>query len=314
MPLPLRPNRVQPIPEAAHTGRETVPELEPVPPAGLTAEPPAGYAFAQPQFADPTAGSPLPAPSQAAPEPPPWDEVEAEVLSPQAAPVYAQRPAQAAGFPAPVPTTTPAGPLMTARVPSSIAQVYSQPAGMEAVLTEMGFEGMDLGQGFGGFPSVTLKDDVFRTSDGENLGSQFYAVIHNSKAKYIVKSGPGEEAEFKYSYDKVNDSSGKPLAQTFAIWKAQGKLNGEPEIKAYLDVTAQMLNLQTRELGAVVLLQVPSTSIERFKSYLKTLLIGGMAPSSVVTQVYPAPKVTSVKHPFHPWAFKKWGTLESLGV
>lgn len=330
MPLPLRPgSQARPIAAAAAAVRETLPELteNPAPSLGVPSpeemaaqaktDAPPGYAFAGQPGATPST-DPLPAgagidfaarPTLSAPARQPVEQVHSD--EPEARVVEDRAPAQAA-FPV---TATPAPLALAAgQAPSVVAQVSAQPVNMNAALAQMGFEGLENGSGFGAFPTVTLKDDMFSTSDGEKLNQTFACIIHGSKAKYIVKASNDKDAEFKYTPDKVNDSSGRPLAVTFNIWRAQGKMPGEPIFKAYLDATAQLFDVTSREMGPVVLLQIPETSIERFKGYLQTLLISGTAPSSVITQVYLGNKVTSVKHPFWPWAFKKWGTLASMGL
>jgi hypothetical protein len=178
----------------------------------------------------------------------------------------------------------------------------------------MGFEGLELGSGFGAFATVTLKDDNFSTTDGDKLGQTFACVIHDSKPKWVVKSSDGRDAEFKYTTDRVHDTSGRPLETIFKIWRAQGLMQGDPIFKAYLDVTAQLVDVNKKELGQVVILQIPQTSIERLKGYLTNLALAGLSQHDVITQVYLGQKVTSTKHPFWPWALKKWGLLSQLGL
>jgi len=304
MALP-RPGRVARIPEALPTGRESLPELaeEQAPPLGIPPvvdEAPPALSPTFSRQAEPADDVPWDAPEFA-------PEAEVEVVEPPAAhqPYVAPAAHPVASVQAQtVPSTSPMGQMTSPAAAGNVNQV----------LANMGFEGLELGMGFGAFPTVVLKDDVFITSDGDKLGSTFACVIHTSKPKWIVKSSSANDAEFKYTKDKVNDTSGRPLETIFKIWKAQGLLTGDPIWKPYLDVTAQLVDVNKKEMGQVVILQVPETSIERFKGYLTMLAIEGVVPASVITQVYLGQKVTSTKFPFWPWAYKKWALVSQLGL
>ena len=307
MPLP-RPGqkpgaaRVQPIPEAAHTGRESLPEMDAV--EDTERAPPLGRIPAtQQEEAAPPLGGPFKETRGAVEEAPPWDDAEGvdladeEIVQVQETP---RVPAAVAGLPAEG--------VRSAGLPTRAGDPVTRQ------LAESGFDGLDLGSGFGAFPNVVLKDDVFSTTDGDKLGETFACIIHSSRPKWIVKSSDQKDAEFKYTYDKETDTQGRPLSKIYKIWRAQGLMDGEPVFRSYLDVTAQLVDVSRKELGSVVLLQIPQTSIERLKGYLTNLMVQGLKPSGVITQVYLGQKVTSVKHPFWPWAFKKYSTPEALGL
>jgi hypothetical protein len=178
-------------------------------------------------------------------------------------------------------------------------------------LEEDGFEGLDIG--FGSFSTVRLQDQTFSTNDGETLGNTFLCVIHASKTKFLYKAADSNECDdFAYSYDKVTTVTGnKSIDELTAEWAAKGYHN--PVWKKYLDVTAQLVDPNTRELGNLVILSIPNSSVPRLSGYITTLKIGqGKSVSSVVTQVYPGQKVTSSKKPFYPWAFKAYSTVQGF--
>lgn len=308
MPLPRPGAKVTRIPEANPTGRETTGSLaaaaqsaslvmpEVLPPLDEPAVEEISPAF-HGQRGEPTTSAL-----------PPWEGAEAaeeEVVVDQtkAPPAAVQ------------PTATHAPAVIPPR-PQTVAAVVDAPrGGIEARLAEQGFEGLDLGAGFGAFPSVVLKDDRFSTSDGDPLGQSFFCVIHGSKPKWIVKANDTDKkADYKYTRDKVNDTSGIPLTEAFAEWRKKGVMRGEPVWKPYLDVTAQLVSVEKRELGQVVILQIPQTSIEKIRGYLIQIGLQGFSPAEVITQVGLGQKVTSVDYPFWPWHFKKWGPLSRFDM
>ena len=307
MPLP-RPGKVSSIPESQPTKQESLPALEQreerAPDLVQPQETPA-QSFGGAQQAKP------------AEDPPPWTDPSAKADAPALVPpspddeeaevqVSHDQPAQVVNVPAT--QASPVGGSMPA--PSPMGQVVG--GSVTGSLAEMGFDGLDLGSNFGAFASVTLKDDRYKTTDGDDLGPTFACVIHDSKAKWIVKSSNDKEADFKYTTDKVHDTSGTPLEVSFNAWRQKGIMPGEPVWKPYLDVTAQLFDPVKKELGQVVLLQIPETSIARLKGYITTCALNGHHPNTVITQVYLGQKVTSVKHPFHPWAFKTWAKLSAF--
>lgn len=327
MPLPrpgARPGSgaVKPIPQAQTKVKERAPNLPddssgdvfPDQPHEAVESPPLNEAFSRPRGASPVGMDETALP---------WPEAGSEpaVEEPVRTPTASRRPA-------PEPEEAELVGDAEADEYAAYEQVAGPPAvqgrgqAMQAHLThgpmrslqEMGFDGLDLGAGFGAFPSVTLKDDRFKTSDGEDLGSGFFCVIHSSKPKWIVKSSEDNDAEFVYTNDKQTTSNGRPLNAIYRMWRAQGMLTGEPVFKAYLDVMAQLIDLQTKQAQGIVLLQIPQTSIERFKGHLSSLLVQGLKPAEVITQVGLGAKITSVRHPFWPWAFRRYADVKGLGL
>ena len=325
MPLP-RPGKtpVQRVPEGAVIGGETDSALDAaeaaeeaaIPPLTLPGEAPAEMQLTMPPVPNTPATAQINPMMQGAgaESAPPWETMEGvpatvDIVDP---PVQEERAAPIAqAQPMMAPAVAPAMPSITQVAPTQGGNIVSR--GSLAQLAEMGYEGLNIG--FGSFPVVVLKEDRFSTSDGDQLGNTFPCVIHGTRKKMICKSSDSQSAEFKYSYDGVNDVSGRPLQATYDIWRAQGIMTGEPIVKDYLDVTAQLFVTQSKELGAVVLLSVPQTSIARLSGYLTALIVAeGLQPNQVITQVYAAPKVTGVKYPFHPWGFRKWLTLDKVGL
>lgn len=284
--------------------------IEVLGPAGPSTSPPLGM---------PAAAGPAPdVAGQVTPAPPPVAEVYAQspgvavqpvvqdqAVLPQAPgqpPVYGTEPAL------PVQGTLPLQPTAPAQVPQapvpSVGTSMTATGGILGGLQEEGFDGLEMG--FGAFPTVKLQGETFSTSEEESLGNTFACVIHGSRKKYFLKCKDSQDAEeFVYTYDKQVTSGGKPIADILQAWAEKGWT--KPVWKEYLDVTAQIVEIQSRSLGKVVLLSIPKTSNARLTGYLTTLKVGqGLSPSEVITQIYPGQKITSVKFPFHPWAFKQY--------
>jgi hypothetical protein len=178
-------------------------------------------------------------------------------------------------------------------------------------LADEGFEGLDIG--FGSFPIVRLTDKNFSTNDGDSLGETFLCIMHATRTKWLYKAEDSNECdEFVYSYDQETTTSGnKTIDEVTAEWAAQGYDN--PVWKKYLDITAQRVDYNTKQIGEVVILSVPKTSVARLTGYITTLKLGRrMSPSEVVTQVYAGQKVTAAKKPFYPWAFKAYADVATF--
>lgn len=177
-------------------------------------------------------------------------------------------------------------------------------------LAGAGFEGLDIG--FGSFPVIRLQDQSFSTSDGDVIGSTFLCVVHASRTKWLYKADDSKDTDdFVYSYDQQYTTAGRPIEEVTAEWEAKGFT--EPVWKKYIDVTAQMVDANTRSLGNVVILSVPNNSVPRLTGYLTTILLGQrLQPNEVITQVMPGQRVTSAKKPFYPWAFKLYCRVDQL--
>lgn len=233
-------------------------------------------------------------PPAAAYAPPPSPAVTAPVSQEASAAVVA---AQAAPSAAPVAVANPPTQMPATRTPAATSLATS---GVGGALASEGFDGLDFG--FGSFPMITLQNDgTYQSSEGGNLGSDFYCQILGSTPKWIYKNdqkGPAED--FFYTFDRVYSVQGEPIEEILAGWKAKG---WEFEVKKYLDVQAQMVT-NDEDNGTLVLLSIPPTSITKFSGYLATVAgRHGRQVASVVTHVKLGDKVTKVKYPFHPWAF-----------
>lgn len=172
-----------------------------------------------------------------------------------------------------------------------------------------GFEDMEIG--FGSFPIVTLKETTFNTSDGDTLGQTFVCIMHHRRKKLFYKCRDDNDAEeMFYSYDGVTTATGKVVAEIIAEWAAKGWT--QPLQKEYSEVTAQLVDLQKKELGNVVLLSIPNNSNPRLAGYRTTVVLKGLKLNQVITQIYPGQRVTSGKKPFYPWAFKEYERVANL--
>jgi hypothetical protein len=174
--------------------------------------------------------------------------------------------------------------------------------GATQALAESGFEGLEFG--FGAFPIITLQNTgQFESSEGGVLGSSFNVILLGSKTKWICKNdqkGPAED--FFYSFDRETALSGEDAQPIIDGWRQRG---WKHEWKKYLDVQAQLVT-DDEDNGALVMLSIPPTSINRFSGYVATIMGRYQQDiTQVVTRCELGEKVTRVKYPFHPWAFSK---------
>jgi len=173
--------------------------------------------------------------------------------------------------------------------------------GAIGALAEDGFEGLDLG--FGAFPIVVLQNTGdFTSSEGAEFGTEFDCIVMNSREKFICKNTKADkdEEDFFYSYDKESATNGEPATKRIGEWAEKG---WGYEWKPYLDVAAQLVGGEYD--GELVMFSIPKTSIARFSGYLATVKMKAQVPpSGVITRVYRGDKITKVKYPFFPWAFK----------
>ena len=340
MPLP-RPGAVRPVQQAAPVIPETIPELSavqedlpPLPPLGGEApaamDPMPPQAAVSPLYATETVQAEPPVLQAAAPI---QEEAVTEIVDYQKpAPVHAVEPVAPVQAQAPaaavmavdnvtnIPThPQAAAPYVHEETPAhqGMAPAAPQAGGVMSMGAEQvagmgfGFEPLELG--VGSFPSVSLKDDIFKTSDEEKLGSNFCCIIFGWKTKWIVKSNDTNSSEFKYSFDKIHDTNGKPLAAEFDIWRAKGVMPGDPIYKEYRDVLVQLVDVASKTSGQVVMLSVPKTSLPRLKGHQVTVQVTeNKNLDQIITQVYAAAKVTSTKVPFHPWGFRKAYNIEQV--
>ena len=195
-------------------------------------------------------------------------------------------------------------PAVVAKGNTGLAQAAG---GAIGALAEDGFEGLDLG--FGAFPIVVLQNTGdFTSSEGAEFGTEFDCIVMNSREKFICKNTKADkdDEDFFYSYDKEFATNGDPATKRIGEWAEKG---WGYEWKPYLDVAAQLVGGEYD--GELVMFSIPKTSIARFSGYLATVKMkAGVAPNGVVTRVYRGDKITKVKYPFFPWAFKMVSIVE----
>ena len=320
MPL-LPPGHAAPMPpsqDVPDIGAPAAPEPPPIPPRQTTSAPPPPInpGIHQPEEEEAEIHVMEAAPEEMVPPPapvvdisPPPPAAESYLTGAPGTSVNNMEEAQRVSeMVAPPPPAAPPAPTRSAQ--HNMAPAGTSGSTMKALeeLAEDGFEGLDIG--FGSFPMVRLQGQEFSTNEDEVLGNTFLCVIHASKVKWLYKAEDNNTTdEFVYSFDKEFTTNGKPIEEVTAEWAAQGKT--APVWKKYLDVTAQLVDPNTKELGRLVILSVPNNSVPRLTGYITTLKLGsGCAPNQMITQVYPGQKVTNAVKPFHPWAFKAYMRLD----
>ena len=178
--------------------------------------------------------------------------------------------------------------------------------GLNKVAEEDGFLGLTF-DSYGVFPIVKLDQGDFRTSEGEDLGTEFNCVMMRSRPKFLYRtdlSRDDDRNEIVYTYDNVTSASGVPIEQIFDGWRQKG-LQPKPEPTRYVEVTAKMV-----PSGQVVLLSVAQQSVGNLSAYWAQMRFKGLDIKNVVTRVYRGKKVERVKNPFYPWAFAHNPDLE----
>ena len=171
-------------------------------------------------------------------------------------------------------------------------------------LEDEGFEGLEYG--FLSYKTVTLgSDGIFRSSAGEDLGSNFLCQIKTSKRKFYYANGLGSddpERSGVYSYDRQTSSKGESLENVFSLWKNKGWKVKE---SIYLDV--QAVRIHSDGVEELVNLQIPRQSIQRISGYVGQLKAkyGFPAYKEVTTRVFCGTRVTKAVQPFYPWDFQE---------
>jgi hypothetical protein len=164
-----------------------------------------------------------------------------------------------------------------------------------------GFEGLDF-DAYGVFPVVKLHDGSFNDSEGTDLGTEFDVVMMSSRPKFLYKTNHqygADGAEIVYSYDNVTSSSGVPLTDIFAEWRAAGKEPTEKPTR-YIEVTARKY-----PDGDLVLLSVPAAgSGGPLTAYWASLKFKNLNIKDVVTTCFKGKRVDRAAQPFTPWGFR----------
>jgi hypothetical protein len=180
--------------------------------------------------------------------------------------------------------------------PTEMSMAVPGGGAMAQQFADEGFEGLDFG--FGSLPVVSLDQGMFKSSSGDSLGEEFWALLKQSRPKYLFKTAlPQNDPRnaLCYSYDGIYDVKGEPVQAKLEAWARQGV---SYERKQYLEVVAQLANQDT------VLLSIPPTSVRRLSGTLANIKNRGMAIENTWVRIHKGPKVTNVTVPFTPWGFE----------
>lgn len=259
----------------------------------------------------PAATAPATAPATPAAQP------AAPATAPAAETPVAQPEAPAAAPAAPV-AETPAAPAAQPEAPAAGTAVATTEAAtgtavgahtggagqmIHDLVGDDGFGSLDDAVGFGSFPIVTLSDGEFLL-DGNVIGDgkEFHAVILGSKNKFLFKEAGKEDGKVFYSYDGVTALDNQLVADKLAEWAANGT---KYEKKKYEEITAQMVDISTGEVGDIVILSIPPASRNRLGGYRASIALQKRKKlSEVITKVCRANKVKmDGGKDFYPWNF-----------
>lgn len=168
-------------------------------------------------------------------------------------------------------------------------------------LEEAGFT--DVKIDFTSFPTVTLNNQKFSTTEHENFGDKFECVILAKREVLLFRGdlGRDKEPELHYSSDGgvTDDKEGKPIAEYIEDWKARGI---DYDRKEYTMVTVQMVD--GPHADEICQIQVSPASRGKLGGYLTGLALKKRQPSEVVTQVGIGPTIGSGIKAFNPYTFK----------
>lgn len=173
---------------------------------------------------------------------------------------------------------------------------------------EDGFEGLEIGAF--SFERVKLSDGSFLLGENEtSLGTVVNLQVVSSRASYLVQQSDDEDCEIFYSYDadgstKADGTSSKDITDKW-LEDGFGDKDNPLHIKKYLEVMAVLMDRDDEHAEAIVNLQIPPASIQRFsgmsflaKSRFKTNIGGVILEASV------GAKAGSGSKSFRPWNFK----------
>lgn len=184
---------------------------------------------------------------------------------------------------------------------------------IEKTINEMAEEGLEgLSVGFMSFDSIRLKDGQFiMGSDEEELGREFSCVVVTTRPRYIVRQSSDGDADVYYSYQKdgLVDTEGNDKTELLREWKEDGYEN--PIIKEYAEVLALLSRPEDQDKnGAMVMLSVPPTSLQRFSGFLvQQRMMRRKKHSDFLLTCTIGKKVGSGNTAFYPWAFKDGGEV-----
>ena len=204
------------------------------------------------------------------------------------------------------PTTAPATLEPRDPKPETSAVVATKPTStnmatsggsFESEMASEGFEGLE--EGFHSYVTVKLAvEGNFQNSEAEDLGKSLKVNLLGSKAKYSYTTSHDDDV-VEFSYDQQTNAKGEDLNPILDEWIAEG---GEVSTKKYLDVMAEVVEGDLD--GEVVMLSVSPSGVQKFTGYMRKVMRKGLNPEQIVTEIYVGNKVTTVKKPFYPWAFR----------
>lgn len=175
---------------------------------------------------------------------------------------------------------------------------------VDDTLRDLGFGDQVLN--FTSFPIITLNNGVFSSPEQKGFGVTFDCIIHSDSKSHLYSADKGrdQDPEVIYSSDNeyVNSLDGserKLVTDQVKEWEAQG---WPVDHKIYHMVMAEMLN--EPHDGEFVFLQISPASQGKLGGYLRSLIIRGHSPNSVVTRVSMGASVGSGTKEFNPWVFK----------
>jgi hypothetical protein len=174
-------------------------------------------------------------------------------------------------------------------------------ANPEKFLAEAGFT--DIKLDFTSFPTVTLNNQKFSTTENENFGDKFECVVLAKREVLLFRGdlGRDKEPELHYSSDggMTDDKEGKPIADYIEDWKGRGI---DWDRKEYTMVTVQMVD--GPHADEICQIQVSPASRGKLGGYLTGLALRKKKPSDVVTQVGIGPTIGAGIKAFNPFTFK----------
>lgn len=184
-------------------------------------------------------------------------------------------------------------------------------SGVQAYLNQQAEEGFeDLDVGAFSFDRIKLDDGQFLLGHDEvGLGEKFQFKVLATRAMFTVSQSDDQDSEMFYSYsaDGSTKIDGQSSADTLAEWKEEGFVTEENPlvIKKYLEVMAELVDRDDEHSEAIVCLQVPPSSLQRFGGVAfmagqryKTNVGGVIVEASVGAKAGKGSKT------FRPWNFK----------
>lgn len=191
--------------------------------------------------------------------------------------------------------------VVTADKGSALAAVAEMKAGSkEPFVIEGGFSEVKVD--FTSFPTVTLNNQKFSTTEHENFGEGFECVFLSLRKVFLFRGdlGRDKDPELHYSSDGItDDKEGKPIASYIEDWKARGI---EYDRKEYDMVMVNMVD--GPHAGDICQIQVSPASRGKLAGYIKQLELRRKQPSEVVTQVGIGPTIGAGIKAFNPFTFK----------